>query len=138
MRVVLDTNTIISGLFWDGLPWQVYHAALTGEYVLLASDAMIKELDDVLHRQKFAAALTEIDKTPELVVASHREVVELVHPADIAPDTVRDPKDTMILACAIGGKADYIVSGDKDLLALDIYQRIPIFSAVQFLEKLFQ
>ena len=124
MRVVLDTNTIISGLFWDGTPWQVYRAALTGEYTLLASDALINELDEVLHRPKFIPALAEIGRTPESLVASHSEIVALVHPADIAPDTIRDPKDTMILACAVGGKADYIVSGDKDLLVLDEYQRI--------------
>jgi predicted nucleic acid-binding protein len=48
---------------------------------------------------------------------------------------VRDPKDVMILACAVGGKADFIVSGAKDLLTLVSYEGIPILTAEQFLKR---
>jgi predicted nucleic acid-binding protein len=54
-------------------------------------------------------------------------------PADVPEDAVRDPKDRMILACAVGGKADIIVSGDKDLVVLKAYQGISIVTPSDFL-----
>jgi uncharacterized protein len=55
IRAVVDTNLIISGLFWRGNPAQVYDAASTGIYVLLTTIDLIGELDRVLHYPKFAA-----------------------------------------------------------------------------------
>jgi uncharacterized protein len=70
------------------------------------------------------------------ILSEYRTITELVTPAEIPPDAIRDPKDIPVLACAVGGKADYIVSGDNDLLVLTAYQNIPILSAAQFLKRL--
>ena len=61
------------------------------------------------------------------------DLSELVEPAEIPDDAVRDPKDRIILACAVGGQADYIISGDKDLTTLGTYAGIPIVTPAQFL-----
>jgi len=136
IRAVLDTNTLISALFWGGIPWEVYHAAAEEKYILLATEALIAEFVGVLHRPKFAPALATIQKLADDIVREHRQVAELVVPIEIFLAAVRDPKDRVVLACAIGGRADYIVSGDKDLLVLEVFQGIPILTVASFLQVL--
>jgi uncharacterized protein len=133
IRVVLDTNTLISGFFWGGIPWQVYTAALDEKYILLTSDALLAELSNVLQRPKFVPALNAIQKTAETIVNEHLLISESVIPIEVSAEIIRDPKDRIVLAAALGGKADFIVSGDKDLLVLQIFENIPIISASQFL-----
>lgn len=136
MRVVLDTNTIISALFWGGVPWRVYSAALAERYTLLTTDSLLSELTNVLHRPKFAPSLAIFKRSADEIVAEYLKVAENVASLEVPPDVLRDPKDRSVLGCAVGGKADCIVSGDKDLLILNIYQNIPILSAAQFLQRL--
>jgi putative PIN family toxin of toxin-antitoxin system len=138
MRVVLDTNTIISGLFWGGVPWQVYSAAFAEHYTLLTTDDLLNELMIVLNRPKFVQSLAIFKRTAEDIVSEYRQVAEFVIPAEIPSDVIRDPKDRAVLACAVGGKADFIVSGDKDLLILRTYENIRILNAAQFRSQLNQ
>jgi uncharacterized protein len=138
MRVVLDTNTIISGLFWGGVPWQVYRAAFAEHYILLTTDAMIDELKDVLNRPKFAPSLAVFKRSADEILTEYLEIAELVTAAEIPTDVVRDPKDRAVLACAVGGNANCIISGDKDLLVLRTYQNISILTATPFLSQLSQ
>ncbi len=138
MRVVLDTNTIISGLFWDGLPGRVYDGAIDERYTLLASKALLNELLDVLQRPKFAPALKATSRTSETIMMRHRQIATIVEPVEIPSDVIRDPDDRDVLGCAVGGHADYIVSGDKDLLTLQLYDGITIVSAGTFLSILEQ
>ena len=136
MRVVVDTNTVISALFWGGVPWQVYSAALSEQYTLLTTEALINELRSVLLRPKFVPALIAIQKTVDDIIVEYREIAEPVIPVEIGANAIRDAKDRVVLACAVGGKADYIVSGDKDLLVLETYQGVPIVKAAQFVQLL--
>lgn len=123
-RAVLDTNTIISGLFWQGPPRIVLNEAALKTFALLISDELITELDEVLSRQKFSKLRTALGKSASEITSDLLTVIELVPPAEIPHHAVRDPKDRKVLACAVGGQADYIVSGDKDLLVLDSFQSI--------------
>ncbi len=136
IHVVLDTNTIISGIFWPGAPRLVYEAGFHEIYQIYSSDGLFAELNDVLRRTKFSPALTALGKSADELLAEWRRAAEFVVPAEIPTDAVRDPKDRIVLACAVGGNADYIVSGDKDLLALAVYEAIPILSASAFLKHL--
>lgn len=68
MRVVLDTNTVISGLLWPGNPRRILDLARSGEVILCVSQALLIELLDVLRRPKFVARLALIGATPEEVV----------------------------------------------------------------------
>jgi len=134
-RVVCDTNIVISGRLWSGAPRQVLQLAEQDKIHLIASEVMLDELRDVLSRPKFAERLNLIAKTAEQVVTEYLLIAQAVEPAAIRPVIISDPDDDAILACAVGGAADYIVSGDKDLLALTAYENIPILSADQFLER---
>lgn len=134
-RVVVDTNIIISGTFWRGAPLTVLQGADDGLYTLLTSDELLEELQRTLSKRRFERVFAALGVTTEDVLALYQARAEKVTPAEIPPDAVRDAKDIPVLACAVGGKADVIVSGDKDLLSIGNYTYIPVLSAVQFLER---
>ncbi|MGD9893502.1 MAG: putative toxin-antitoxin system toxin component, PIN family [Dehalococcoidia bacterium] len=109
---------MVSGLLSDrGAAYQLLEAWRVGAFVLLYSDAIYAEYADVLPRPKFA----RYHLTPEIIAAFLRRVRRhgrRVTPRRRLPITVRDPKDDMVLAAALGGHADYLVTGDADLLDL--------------------
>lgn len=135
MRVVLDTNTLFSAIFWDKLPDVVYSAAFNGHYILLTTTDLMAEFERVLTRPKFAPSLEGIKRTASEILGKHQQLSEPVSAAAIPDDAVRDAKETHVLACAVGGKADYIVTGDKDLLVLGVYEGIRIVNVGQFIEN---
>ena len=136
IRAVLATNTIVSAVFWRGSPRQVYQTVLEQQVKPIVSELLLMELDRVLHYEKFVNALAALGISAEDVVSEYRELAETVIPTEIPPDVVRDSTDQAVLACAIAGKVDFIISGDKDLLVLSTFENIPIVSANQFLERL--
>ena len=130
MRVVLDTNVVISALLFGGIPRKVLERGLREEIVLLFSEEMLNELRGVLERPKFS-----FDPGP--VRAIVRQMVhcgEMVTPAVRIEEIREDPADNRILECAVAGDADCIVSGDTHLTDLERYSGIRILTASQFLE----
>lgn len=132
-RATVDTNIFISATFWHGIPQQVITMFETGKATLVLSDAILAELDRKLRHKKFAAELAETGLTVDAIVSGVRAMADLALPADVPEDAIRDPKDRMILACAVGGSADVIVSGDRDLTDMGSYQAIPILTPAKFL-----
>lgn len=128
MRVVADTNTVVSALLWGGPPAAVLVAAREGRITLCSSPALIAELEDVLARAKFAVRIAQVGSTTAALLAGYRALVTLVRPAALAP-TARDPDDDHVLACALGAQAELIVTRDRDLLDLDTFQEIRILAA---------
>lgn len=126
MRLVLDTNTALSGLLWRGTPGQLIDAAEVGTVELASSAAMLAELHGVLSREKFSKQLAKHGVTVVDVFDGYVALVTLVVPAAIAPTITRDPADDQVLAAALGAKADLIVSGDAHLLDLGSFQGIAI------------
>ncbi|MPZ98351.1 MAG: putative toxin-antitoxin system toxin component, PIN family [Dehalococcoidia bacterium] len=122
MRLVLDTNVLVSALVTPGgSPFRVYARCLEPDIVLLTSAPLIAELRGVMS-QKFAWPSEEIDEAiAELLLAS-----EVVEPAEAVRDVPDDPDDDRVLEAALAGEAELIVSGDRHLLRLDEWQRIPI------------
>ncbi len=135
MRAVFDTNTIISAQFWGGLPREALDTVREGRTRLLASEALLDELTEVLSRSKFASNLEAVGMTVEMFVSDHRALVELVEPTKLPAPVSVDLDDDAVIACAIGGNANCIVSGDKDLLRLEAYQNIPIWNVRHFLTQ---
>lgn len=133
MRVVLDTNTIVSGLFWGGHPRQVLELARSGQITLFTASALLDELFDVLSRPKFAERLRIVEASPESVVEDYAALAEMVIVTEVIPVIAEDPDDDQVIACAIAAHADYIVSGDRHLLALAVYNSIQILNATQFM-----
>lgn len=133
IRVVLDTNVYIS-IFINpqGELGTLWEHALKGTYTLLISPVIVAEIAGVL-REKFqwpAAAVTAR-------VKRFARIAEIITPKTIPAIIKNDPDDNHILACALSGKADLIVSGDRrHLLPLKEYEGIPIIAPVNFLRML--
>lgn len=70
MRIILDTNTVISGLFWRGKPFEVLELVRSGKVEVYTSEAMLEELLDVLQRPKFSGRLALLESSPQEVVNS--------------------------------------------------------------------
>ena len=87
-------------------------------FVLLISYQLREELEDVLRRQKFAVRFGVTVEVRTAFLFLLDTMAEFVEPLWPAPVAVRDPKDEIVLATAIGGQADYLVTGDDDLLVL--------------------
>src|SRR5215207_6455240 len=118
MNVVLDTNTVISGLFWKGAPRQVLDLARSGTFTLFTSPDLLVELADVLGRQKFSARLAAADTSVDELVLGYAALAVTVRPNKIDPVIKVDHDDDKVLACAITAKAEVIASGDSHLLDL--------------------
>ncbi|MCK6580990.1 MAG: putative toxin-antitoxin system toxin component, PIN family [Anaerolineae bacterium] len=131
--VVLDTNVYISATFWDGTSRKLVNLILDGEAELLTSEAILGEFEEKLQAKKLARYLARLDRPPGDIVNDFRESAQIIVPVDVPEDAVADPKDLIILACAVSGKADYIVSGDHHLLDLKTYQKIVIVTPAEFL-----
>lgn len=136
IRAVLDTNIVVSAFFWGGLPRQALLAARNNRFRLLTSEELIMELKDVLSRPKFGERLAQIGETAETLLENdYRRLAEVVEPFKLERAVTNDPDDDALVACAIGGAADYIISGDHHLLDLKHYQSIRMWTVKQFLEE---
>ncbi len=130
MRYVFDTNVIISALlFENSKPAQALQYALTDGVVLLSLE-LLEELNEVLGRERFNRYVTNEEREEFLEVLIERAVlVEITENVQ----ECRDPKDNKILELALSGKAQYIISGDRDLLTLNPFRDVLILTADKFL-----
>ena len=133
MRVVLDTNVLVSGLLWSGTPRQILDAARRDEIQIFTSQVLLDELSDVLRRQKFAVRLSQAGVSADMLILGIRALTTRVEPQYIPPTILDDSDDDAVLACAAAAKAEFIVSGDSHLLTLAEYSGIPILTATDFL-----
>ena len=137
VKLVIDTNIIVSGLFWRGAPSQLMIAVVDGPVQHVCSAALLEEFIVVIDRSKFIEPLNAMDCTVSDLFSKISAQAKLVVPADIKmPPGLRDPKDLMVLAAAVGGEADAIVTGDKDLLTLGEFRGIPILDVAGALARL--
>lgn len=130
IRIVLDSNVILSAaLFKQSSPRQAFDKAIaTGQ--ILMSAATLAELQGIFDRPKFDRYLSKSSRTNFL-----NELIAVVETVEIIQffSVCRDPKDDKFLELAVNGKADYIVTGDRDLLVLNPFQNIVILSVSEFL-----
>lgn len=129
MRVVLDTNVLVASIVADGLCRDLVRVRVC-PHTIITSKPLLDELRRTL-RVKFKA---DPDKLP-LLSALH-EQAEIVAPALLGERVCRDKDDDVVLATALAGKAEIIVTGDDDLLVLKRFRGIRILSPRQFLESI--
>lgn len=136
MRVVLDTNTLVSALLSPhGPPRRLLDDARAQVFELCSSLVLVAELLDVVSREKFAQRLAAAGLTPLGIVGEIRRLATMATPTDVPRVVADDADDDHVLACALAAQADLIVSGDKHLLNLGgQYQGIPIVTPAQALQ----
>lgn len=132
MRALLDTNVLISAILFGGVPRRLIEAALAGELDLVSSQPLLTELESVL-TGKF--------EFPTSIAASIRSELEAlsetVEPMQIDRIT-REEADDVVLATAVAGEVEVLVTGDKELLGMENYKGIPIQSARDLVDRLEQ
>lgn len=136
MRLLLDTNTALSGLLWDGPPGRLIDLAIAQKVLLYSSTALLSELEGVIRRPKFAPKVQALGVSVGDLVLGYSSLVTVVIPAPISPTVLEDPDDDHVLAAAIEAKVDLIVSGDRHLLGLAGFQGCPIVDAGTALSRL--
>lgn len=137
LRVVIDINVLVSAYFFSKSettpPRQILRALLDRRFELLHTPEYLIDLAQAFNKDRFVVRLTQLGQTPFSLTAVIAQIGVAVPAADVPLSAVRDRDDRTILACAVGGSADFIVSGDRDLTVLETYRSIPILTPAQFL-----
>lgn len=134
MRVVLDTNVFVSAVFFGGPPGKVLAAWRDGVIEVVVSREIVQEYVKVGERLSERFPGVDLGPALDLVAA----VAELVAAPPLPSAVCRDPDDDKFLACAMAANARYIVSGDRDLLAVSPYRGVTVVRPRDFIERLRQ
>lgn len=136
VRLVLDTNVVISALLWHGAPRRLLHYAHSDVVQLYTSLPLLIELDNVLRRRKFHLRLYQAHVRADDLALGYAALATTVEPMVIPPVILADPDDDAVLAYAASAQADAVVSGDGHLLQLGAYSTIPILPAEVLIDQL--
>ena len=131
MKVVLDTNVLISGIYFGGIPGKILQAWGTRRFQLLVSTEILQEYLNVAERLADRYAGVEYESILGLIIQN----AELVQPSDLPEPVSTDPDDDKFLACALAGDSTTIVSGDSDLINVPGYCGIKVLTPKAFVSE---
>lgn len=130
MKIVVDTNVLISGVFFGGFPRKVLSSIVEKRITAFATAEIIDEYEEIVE-EMIARKQGNISKD---ILSPLIQVLKIIEPVS-AVRVSRDPDDDKFLGCAKDAKALFIVSGDKDLLVLGEYEGVLIVTAKEFCEQ---
>ena len=128
MKAVFDTNVLVAAFLTEGLCSGLLLRARKQAFDLVLCDDIIREFEGIL-KKKFKLSSNDLYEITSIVSEAASEILD--HLSSV-PRICRDPNDDMIIACAIDAAADYIVTGDEDLLILKRYKDIIILNPRNF------
>ena len=134
MKVVLDTNVLISGTFWTGDSFEILKKIDMKEITLVLSKELIDEYKETIHSEEI---IEKIENKNLIISEIIKEVIEnalIVSPRTKFNIVKEDPDDNKILECGFEGKVDFIISQDNHLLKLKEFQGIRILKPEEFLK----
>jgi len=131
MKAVLDTNVVMSAIFFGGDPLKIVKAARCKRIELVATRAVLSEYREVAER--LHESYPSISYRRPLAILE--SILTMVRPMPLKEHVSRDPDDDAIIACALGGRAKIICSGDDDLLSVNGYAGLEILSPGEFCKK---
>ena len=132
MRVVCDTNVLVSGFLFQGTARTILQLVSKGHITGCISISIVRELEAVLHRPKFNLSQQQVTAILELI----QQTFHLVSPVKQVEAVLADPDDNAIIAAALAADADFIISGDHHVLKLGSFRGMRIVSPSLFLREL--
>ncbi len=132
LRVVLDTNVLVSAIISDGKPRELLKKGIANQFIIVTSDLILQELATVLRRPKFKTNEKEIRRTTLALIRSAHVIKVKSKFAAVK----KDPKDDKIINTAYDGNADVIVTGDSHLLNLKSFREIKITTVEKMLNAI--
>lgn len=137
IRAVLDTNVLIAAVInvKSSVTQEIYQNFLALHFTLVISSEVLEEVEDLINRERIVKRHKRTPNEREVIMGEIASLSYIV-PSATQVEIVRDPDDNKIISAALEGKADYIVSRDKDLLDLEEYQIIKIVTPEKFMEIL--
>ena len=130
MKIVIDTNVLISAAFFGGIPRKVIQTVVEGKTIACANKLIVNEYEEI----KEEMILYKKGNLRDDIFDSYLKKIKMFDVVTVV-DICRDPDDNKFIACAVDAKAIYIVSGDKDLLTVEKYDEIEIVTAKEFYER---
>ena len=130
MRIALDANVLASGVFWAGYPFRVLELWARDRIEVLVSEPILQEYADLLQELGRKEGKEHLGDSWVSFVFHHAILIDVRSHVTAS----RDPDDNKYLECAVDGSADYVVSGDGDLLSLGSFEGIPIVKPRRFVE----
>jgi uncharacterized protein len=131
LKIVCDTNVLISGVLFGGHARQILLLSSRGNLTNITSAEILAEAEEVLLRPKFGLTAQQV----KAIIALFRDTFEIVYPAGRLKVIKNDPSDDRILEAAFESEADCIVSGDRHLLSLQSWRGIRILSPADFMSE---
>jgi len=131
MRVVVEANVLVSGVFFGGMPSRVLEAWRDGKFDLVVSPEILEDYGRV--GEKLAAQFTGVSLAPFLALLVMN--AEIVEAPELPEQVSRDRDDDKFIACALAGDCRLIMSGDKDLLEISGHQEVKVVAPREFLES---
>jgi putative PIN family toxin of toxin-antitoxin system len=131
VKIVLDTNVLISGIYFGGLPGKILEAWGARRFQLLVSTEILQEYLNVAERLADRYAGVEYESILGLIIQN----AELAQTSDLPEPVSTDPDDDKFLACALAGNSTTIVSGDSDLLNVSGYCGIKVLTPKAFISE---
>lgn len=132
MIVTLDTNVLVSGVVFRGVPAQIIDAAIDRRFTLALSPEILTEFRSVLRRPKFGLAADAVD----LFIRDIELHADVVYPEIVHHVVTADPDDNKVIDCAVEAVADLIVSGDAHLLDRETVHNIRVVTPKEFLSMI--
>ena len=137
IKLVLDTNVFISGFLWEGNEAELIRRIERKEAVNFINPEIISEIEKVISRDKFKELLVKAGLTVDEIIQKIIFLSHIVVGPKMKENVVKsDPTDDKFIECAINSNADYIISGDRDLLDLKEYKGIKIMKTSEILKLL--
>ena len=136
LESVIDTNVMISGMLWRGIPFRLLRWVEEGNLTIYSSLDIMTEVYRVLNYPKFQKYIDKRHTSPEELFAKIESLCTIIHVGNVLKGACPDADDDKFLSCALTSDVEFLVSGDKHPLDLKQYQSVRILTAREFYQEL--
>ena len=135
LSTVMDTNVLVSGILWRGIPFQLLRWAEKNSLIIYTSLDIMTEVYRVLHYPKFQQYIDNQQASPGELFTKIASLCTIIQVDEIVKGVCSDTDDEKFLSCALAANVEVLVSGDKHLLDLEKYQSVRILTAREFYQE---